>query len=56
MKFGLAGAIPTDGVDMDTSTDHVVGQDGGVLLVHGTRRYYFRALDCLIRRTAFDDL
>ena len=32
-QFGLARTITTDGVDMNTSTHHIVGQDRRILFV-----------------------
>ena len=37
VQFGLAGAVAADRVDVHARADHVVGQDGGVLLVGGAR-------------------
>jgi len=49
MQLGFAGAVAADGVDMDTTADHVVGQDGGQLLVGGAGRDDLRACDGVFR-------
>ena len=55
-QFGLARTITTDGVDMNTSTHHVVGQDRRILLVSGAGGYNLSAQNCVLGGLAGNNL
>ena len=38
VQFRFAGTIATDGIDMDPGADHIIGQNGSILLVGRARR------------------
>ncbi len=38
VQFRFAGTIATDGIYMDTGADHIIGQNGSILLVGRARR------------------
>ena len=55
MQFGFAGAITADRVDVHARTNHVVGQDRGVLLVRRAGGDDLRAFHRLFPRFAHHD-